>query len=121
MNAIGLRIKRLRSGIGYTQEQMAARINLSLRAWQKIEHGITKLDVERLNQIAKILETSVVDLINADEGTYVHQEIEKNENIYNKEVTYNNGISDAERDLYKKIIADKDQEIAFLRGALEKK
>ncbi|PWG78732.1 helix-turn-helix domain-containing protein [Pararcticibacter amylolyticus] len=127
MNAVALRIKKIRSNIGLTQEQMADKINLSVKAWQKIENGITRLDLERLNQIAEILETSLVDLINADEGIYVHQEIDKNENIYNKEVNYHNNISDEERELYKKIIADKektiadkDKEIEFLKDLLKK-
>jgi len=120
MNAVASKIKKLRSSIGLTQEQMADRVHLSLKAWQKIENGITRLDLDRLNQIAEILEISLVDLINAD-GNYVHQEIHKNDNIYNKEVTINNPTSDSERELFHKIISDKDQEIAFLRMLLEKK
>lgn len=121
MNAIAAKIKKLRSNSGITQEQMAQRVNLSLRAWQKIENGSTKLDIERLNQIAEILETSLIDMINADESIYVHQEIAKNENIYNKEVTIHNAISESERDLFNKVIRDKDKEIEFLRSLLENK
>ncbi|PWG81041.1 helix-turn-helix domain-containing protein [Pararcticibacter amylolyticus] len=134
MNAVALRIKKIRSNIGLTQEQMADKINLSVKAWQKIENGITRLDLERLNQIAEILDTSLVDLINADESIYVHQENENNGSIYNKEVTIQQSTSDEERELYKKVIeekekyianlektiADKDSTIEFLKGLLKK-
>jgi transcriptional regulator with XRE-family HTH domain len=121
MNAVALKIKKLRSNIGLTQEQMADKVHLSVKAWQKIENGITKLDLDRLNQIAEILEISLVDLINSD-GSYVHQEIQQNENIYNKEVTINEGgVTNAERELFNKAIADKDKEIEFLRSMLQSK
>ncbi|SDF81506.1 Transcriptional regulator, contains XRE-family HTH domain [Mucilaginibacter pineti] len=121
MSAVAGKIKRLRTRSGLTQEQMAERIHLTLGAWQKIENGITRIDIERLTQIAEVLETSLADIINGDEGIFVHQEIGKNENIYNKEVTVNNHISDSERELFIKIIADKDKEIDFLRGLLNDK
>ena len=121
MNAVALKIKRLRSNIGFTQEQMADKVHLSVKAWQNIENGITKLDLDRLNQIAEILETSLVDFINSDEGMYVHQEIIRNDNIYNKEVTINQNVSDAERELFHQVIADKNKEIEFLRSLVQGK
>ena len=120
MNAVALKIKKIRTNMGLTQEQMAERVHLSLKAWQKIENGITRLDLDRLNQIAEILETSLVDLINADEGIYVH-EIKHNEGGFNsKEINIHQNSLDSERELYKQIIADKDKEIAFLRDLLNK-
>lgn len=127
MNAVALRIKKIRSNIGLTQEQMADKINLSVKAWQKIENGITRLDLERLNQIAEILDTSLIDLINADEGIYVHK-IKHNEGgINSREINIHQNASDEERELYKKIIADKektiadkDKEIEFLKDLLKK-
>ncbi|MCD0487739.1 helix-turn-helix domain-containing protein [Pedobacter sp. MC2016-14] len=121
MSPVALKIKRLRSNIGLTQEQMAERIHLSVKAWQNIENGITKIDLDRLNQIAEILETSVIDFINSEEGMYVHQEIVNNDNIYNKEVTIHQNVSESERELFNKVIADKDKEIEFLRGLIQGK
>lgn len=73
MSAITTRIKKLRGLKDITQDVMAERLNLSSKAYQKIENGVTKLDIDRLNDIAKIPEVSVVDLLSADEGVYVHQ------------------------------------------------
>jgi len=120
MNAVALKIKKLRISSGITQDQMAERVHLSLKAWQKIENGVTRLDLDRLNQIAEILEISLVDLINSEEGIYIHQTNENNGNIYTKEVVIHNNITESERELFTKIIADKDQEITFLRGLLER-
>jgi transcriptional regulator with XRE-family HTH domain len=54
MNGLNLNIKRLRKNFPYTQEEMAEKLNLSVGAYKKIENGITKLDIDRLNQISKL-------------------------------------------------------------------
>lgn len=63
MKEIPTLIKSLRRDKGYTQGYMAARLHLSSRTYRKIENGVTRLDVERLAQIAEILEVKLIDLI----------------------------------------------------------
>lgn len=54
MNEIGLRIKKLRTFRGLTQEEVASKLFLSLKAYQNIEHGVTKLDFERIKKLTDI-------------------------------------------------------------------
>lgn len=121
MSAITTQIKKQRSARGLTQDQMAERLHLSTKAYQKIENGITKLDIERLNQIAEILEISVVDLINSDGGLYVNEVSHNNQvGFSSKDIIFRSEIPESERKLFEKIIQDKDKEIAFLRDLLKR-
>lgn len=99
---------------------------MHLKTWQKVENGITKLDIERLQLIAEVLETTVEDLINVDDSVYINA-IKDNEVGFNNSSVTINHKSEEEKNLYErliaekeKIIADKDKEIAFLRGLLGK-
>nr|WP_294792624.1 helix-turn-helix transcriptional regulator [uncultured Mucilaginibacter sp.] len=72
-NATGLKIKAIAANIrtkreksNYTQEYLAYKLNISQNAYSKIELGYTKITLERLFQIAEILETDPVLLLNLD-------------------------------------------------------
>lgn len=56
------RIKKLRLIKGYSHEYMASRLHISQAAYSKIENNQTKLSVERLFQVSKILEVSLADV-----------------------------------------------------------
>lgn len=57
------KIRRLRKIRGFTQEQMAQKMDLSIRGYSKIELGETKLSVIRLFEIAELLDVSVHELL----------------------------------------------------------
>lgn len=127
MGAIHNKIKRLREQNDLTQQEMADKLNMHLKTWQKVENGITKLDIERLQLIADVLETTIEDLINVDDSVYINAIKDNDVGFNNSSVTINHK-SEEEKNLYErliaekvKIIADKDDEIAFLRGLLESK
>lgn len=63
----GLKIKNIRELKNYTQEYMADQLNLSTRAYSKIESGETELTIKRLNQISVIFNMSSIDLLCFDE------------------------------------------------------
>lgn len=56
-------IRRIREGKNFSQEYMATRLNISQNTYSKLELGYTALTVERLIQIAAILETNMIDLL----------------------------------------------------------
>lgn len=118
MNGICRKIKQLRDNKSLTQPDMAEKLNISLKAYQNFENGITKLDLQRLQEVAKILEIPIEDLINADDGVYIN-EIKNNDVGFNNSAVTINHRSDLEKELYEKIIKDKDEEIAFLRQLLK--
>src|ERR1700712_916992 len=72
IKAIAANIRNKREQRNYTQEYLAAKLRISQNAYSKIELGYTKITVERLFQIADILEFDVTDLINTKPlGVYI--------------------------------------------------
>jgi len=65
MNDIARNIKQLRELKDFTQEYMAKELDISQPAYVKIEQGSTVLKVDRLQQIADILEVDLSALLNA--------------------------------------------------------
>ncbi|QEC77084.1 helix-turn-helix domain-containing protein [Mucilaginibacter ginsenosidivorax] len=63
IKAIAANIRKTREQLSYTQEYLAAKLKISQNAYSKIELGYTKITVERLFQIAAILEVDVHELI----------------------------------------------------------
>lgn len=66
ISAIAANIRNTRESLNYTQEYLAAKLGISQNAYSKIELGYTKITVERLFQIAAVLEADVHELINTE-------------------------------------------------------
>ena len=60
------KIKNLREINGWSQEVMAERLNMSKNGYARIERGESKLNMERLEQIAEIFSIDVIDLISQE-------------------------------------------------------
>jgi transcriptional regulator with XRE-family HTH domain len=117
MNAIAPAIKRRRVQLGLTEKEMGDKMHRSEKVWHNIENGITRLDMELLQEIADALEMSLLDLINSQETVYIN--IVDRGVGYAQEVVLNNlPIDEAQRDLYNRIIEDKDEQIRVLRAEL---
>lgn len=89
IGAIHNKIKKLREQSDLTQQEMADKLNMHLKTWQKVENGITKLDIERLQLIAEVLETTVEDLINVDDSVYINAIKDNEVGFNNSSVTIN--------------------------------
>lgn len=63
IKTVAVNIRKIRESKNYTQDYLAAKLAISQNAYSKIELGYTKITVERLFQIAQILEVNPVDLI----------------------------------------------------------
>lgn len=72
---IATNIKRVRRIKSLTQEQIAGKLDISQNAYSKIELGHSKLTVERLFQIAQILDVKVMQLINFRPKDFTNIEI----------------------------------------------
>ena len=117
------RIKEHRKKRGFSYETMAHEINTSTAAYRKIEMNQTKLTLERLYQIAQILDVSVGNLldiqnknqlsqINKDTSTGYLQQID-NFHSENKEK------SEKIESLYEARLKDKDLVIEQLQKTIE--
>jgi transcriptional regulator with XRE-family HTH domain len=63
MKTLGKKIRLLRHQKGWSQEDVAKRLAISIPAFSKIETGITDINLSRLEQISKLFEMSVVQLL----------------------------------------------------------
>jgi len=61
---IARNIKQIRELKSFTQEYMAKELGISQPAYAKIEQGLTVLKIDRLQQIADILEVDLSTLLN---------------------------------------------------------
>jgi len=67
MKTLGKKIRLLRHQKGWSQEDVAKRLDISIPAFSKIETGITDINLSRLEQIASLFEMSVVQLLTFNE------------------------------------------------------
>jgi transcriptional regulator with XRE-family HTH domain len=60
---IGKNIRLLRQKNGWSQGEVAKKLNISIPAFSKIETNITNINISRLYQIAALFEVSVLELL----------------------------------------------------------
>ncbi|GGH24961.1 helix-turn-helix domain-containing protein [Sphingobacterium alkalisoli] len=68
MNALGKKIRLLRHQKGWSQEDVAKRLDISIPAFSKIETGITDVNLSRLNQISKLFGLTLVQLLSISDS-----------------------------------------------------
>jgi len=105
----------LREAKGYSQDYVASRLNINQNTYSKLESGQSKLTVERMKKLAGIYDVPAnlflsdqLPVVNYNTGTYSRSVIQPNSY---KEVD--------NKDLYERIIADKEKQIDFLTKELE--
>ena len=76
--SIGNNIKKLRELKNYTQAYMASQLDLSIGGYGKIERDETDVTLSRLNEIAKVLETSLATLLEFNSSNIFNQYNNKN-------------------------------------------
>jgi transcriptional regulator with XRE-family HTH domain len=116
---VGENIKRIREIKRLTQESVAKSLGMSVTAYGNIERGDADLNFKKLAEIAEALEVDEKEIVNFDSDVY-NQTVHNNDKgigIVNKS---QNSFYNGEKELYEKIIKDKDEEIAFLREQLRK-
>ena len=63
VKAVAANIRNKREDLNYTQEYLAAKLNISQNAYSKIELAYTRITLERMIQISIILEIELTDLL----------------------------------------------------------
>lgn len=106
-----LRLREMRKAKGVSIENMADELQMSTAAYNKIEKQTTKLTLERLLQIRKILDVPLEDLLEIECRTFYHQEI-KDQGVGHQEIQT---LYQGNKDLYEKLIQAKDEQIALLK------
>ena len=62
-----IKIKNIRELKNLTQDYVASQLELTTRAYSKIESGETQLTIKRLNEISFILGVKAIELLSFDE------------------------------------------------------
>ena len=111
---IGKNIRKFRELKGYSQEYMANEMELTQASYAKLESNSTKISVERLFTIAKLLETDVADILELNKQTIYQQDI-KEHSIGHQEVQ---NLHQDNKEVYEKLLQSKDEQIALLKSLL---
>ena len=64
---VGRNIRAVRHQHGWSQEDVANKLGISIPAFSKIETGITDINLSRLQQVADIFEMTLVQLLSFEE------------------------------------------------------
>ena len=102
---IARNIKQIRELKNYTQEYMAEQLGISQPSYAKIEQGITELKIDRIQQIANILEVDLSTLLNTTNIFNIVFNAPATQSGYNN---YNN-LSNVDVDAIRKIIKEELQ------------
>lgn len=127
---INEKIRRIRESKEWSQEQMAEKLNMSLNGYAKIERGETKLYLDKLEQIAQILDIDVVELIQSGEKNICFQIESPLGSVYQgggetqmlieiKRLKLELSHSREKEDLLNRLLEQKDSEIKALKNLLE--
>ena len=110
-DAIAKNIRKHRELKGFSQEYMAHQLNVNQSTYAKMENSSTKITIDKLFSVAKLLETDVSEILDLKNQTIYNQDLKDNsvghqqvENLYqeNKEV-------------YHELIKAKDEQIELLK------
>ncbi len=113
----GLKIRNLREKKGFSQEYMALQLGISQRTYGRYENGESKIDVESVGKIAKVLEVDPYELIDFDRQSIFNNHDQKGGNATNIGHAINinfNIFSEEVKKLYEKLIEEKDERIRWL-------
>lgn len=112
---IGDKIRKVRELKGLTQDFMAGKLEMSQRAYSKIENNDIKLDWGRIEDISKILEIEPTDLVSFDDSLVFNNCTQSG-----KFQVFNNNFPEELKKSYEDRIEHLGKEVLFLRGLLEK-
>ena len=126
---LGDKIKKIRDLKGLKQDEVAAKLNISTQAYSKIERNETKVDSERLEQLANIFGISADDIQKFDDRNLFVNNLKEFETANNNTgYTVNNYyygndqlVSQLEKTIeqQKEMLQQQKEEILYLRKQLE--
>jgi transcriptional regulator with XRE-family HTH domain len=118
------KIRFMREERNWSQDEMAAKLNMSLNGYSKIERGETKVHIPKLEQISDVLEMDVIELMALGEKcVYYSANGSGNSNSHNitgsAELAFEIQKQQMQLEMKDKELAMKDREIAYLKELLD--
>jgi transcriptional regulator with XRE-family HTH domain len=115
MKPLGENIRKVRDLLGLDQADIAKKLNITAQAYGRIERGDTKLDVERLQQIAEALNVTPEFISNFDEKKiFVNSQVNQI-STNNDGLQYNYSQNEALVQALERRISIQQDEIKYLR------
>lgn len=115
------KISFLRGLKGWSQEEMAEKVGMSLNGYAKIERGETDVQISRLRKIAELFGIELTSLFNFDGNKILNLALAYENNSFN---TYtgdsNPKICQHEIEKLQLMIEHKDKEIEYLKKESER-
>lgn len=118
MSNIGENIKRYRDLRQYSQEYMAVQLNITQSSYAKLERMETKLTIDRLQQIAEILDVDLSLLLNSTAPTVFN--LFDNQTANGKVEHLYHNLPDQLVSQYESQITQLKEEISFLRSLISR-
>ena len=122
MMKINEKIRFIRELKGWSQEEMAEKLNMSLSGYANIERGETNIQFSRLEQISKILDIKLSELIDLEDRNFQLILAGDENNGSNQLISIN--ISSERKELQHQLekaqlkIEHQQQEISYLNGEI---
>ncbi|RKE99038.1 helix-turn-helix domain-containing protein [Ichthyenterobacterium magnum] len=112
---IGERIKKTREKKGFSQEYIAEELKISQSAYSDLENNKTKLNLQRLQKIADVLDTDIFEFLSGADVTFNDNQ---NGGVANNAFVINQ-LSDQLLNQYEKRLKEKDDIISLLKEQLK--
>ncbi len=112
---VGLKIRMIREMRGYSQEYMAEKLGMAQNSYSRIETNQTKLSTELLQKIATILGVSPMDILSQQPAII---NLQSNQGTQ-QAIGHVDTIVSENKELYAKILEQKDSEIQRLQRMVE--
>ena len=114
------KIKRLRMEKGWSQEEVANKLEISANAYGAIERGETDVNLSRLEAISDVFKIDTADLFDKKETNIVNNFGEVNQhNWYNVHQSIDYLQIKNELEKSQLLLAEKDKEIELLKRIIE--
>lgn len=117
------KLKAIRQCKGWTQEEIAEKLDWAVNSYAKIERGEADIKFDKLRKLAKILGMDVHELVDAEERTVLNfAENQRHSHNFQGNIFLTETQCAHELEKSQLIIAQKDKEIAWLQkeiGRLE--
>ncbi|PKP47463.1 MAG: XRE family transcriptional regulator [Bacteroidetes bacterium HGW-Bacteroidetes-11] len=110
---IGKKIRKVRELRNFTQDFMAKGLGITQEAYSRLESGQTRIDVNRMEKIANILDIDPISLMNFDVSFFFNN---RNQNQAGKIVNNHHSLANEERKIYLDRIANLEKEIEDYRN-----
>ena len=113
------KIRMLREGIGFTQEYVANKLNITQQAYSKLEKNPDTATLERLRKLSEILGVNVNSIV-GDDDMYIQQNFHQHGGNAST-VMYITGLADREREALVQQISSLQKQIDLLTKIIESK